>query len=182
MRLTLLLLILVGLNHQTLHACKCDVKDDIKAHFEGTEVIVHGKVISKEYVDFGQSLTAKGLDLVCESYENNIEVLDFLDKDFLIKVELEVIETYKGQELPKRISVYTARTSGACGYLTFETGKEYQIFLSTTCYFNFQFKKANLNKSHYNGLWTNRCTRTDEFDSTEDRELKKLSTAKNRLK
>ncbi len=174
MRLTLILLILVGLNHHTLLACKCDVKDDIEAHFEGTEVIVHGKVISKEFVDFGHSLTAKGLDLVCESYENDFEVLGFMDKEFLIKVELEVIETYKGQKLPKRISVYTARTSGACGYLTFETGKEYQIYLSTTCYFEFQIKKANLNKSHYNGLWTNRCTRTREFDSAEDGELKRL--------
>ncbi|WP_418502445.1 hypothetical protein [Flagellimonas sp.] len=174
MRLTLILLILVGLNHHTLLACKCDVKDEIEAHFEGTEVIVHGKVISKEFVDFGHSLTAKGLHLVCESYENDIEVLGFMDKEFLIKVELEVIETYKGQKLPKRISVYTARTSGACGYLKFEMGKEYQIYLSSTCYFNLKFKNANLNKSHYNGLWTNRCTRTREFDPAEDRELKKL--------
>ncbi len=174
MRKTLLLLFLIGLNHQSLFACKCDVNNSVETSYNETEVIVHGKVISKEFVDFGQSLTGKGNDLVCESYQNDTEILDFLEKDYLIKIKLEIIELYKGQALPKIITVYTSRMSAACGFLEFEIGKEFQIYLSSSCHFNFKFKKANLDKSHYNGLWTNRCTRTRKFDLSEDRELKKL--------
>jgi hypothetical protein len=157
-----------------LFACKCDVSDDIKAIYKNSEIIVHGKVISKEFVALSQSFTGKGMELVCNSYKSDTQILDLLETEFLIKVELEVIETYKGKGLPKMITVYTSRFSASCGYLAFEIGNEYQIYLSSNCYFNFKFKKANLGKRHYNGFWTSRCTRNRVFDLAEDGELKKL--------
>lgn len=174
MRRIILISFLIGLTYQNLIACKCDFSDDIEKSYNDSETIVHGKVISKEFVNVSQSLTGKGLELVCDSYKTDNRILEFLETEFLIKIKLEVIQKYKGESLSKIITTYTAKTTGACGFLSFEIGKEYQVYLSSMCYFDHQFKKANLDKNHYNGFWTNVCTRTKEFDWTEDRKLKEL--------
>lgn len=174
MRRAYFIILFFGLTYQTLLACKCNVNDDTKAGFESSEIIVHGKVINKEFVTFSSSFTGKGMELVCESYINDAQIQDFLEREFLIKVEVEVIEIYKGERIPKIISIYTARTTAACGFLEFEIEREYQIYLFSTSYFDHNFKNVSLDKNLYNGFWTNRCTRTRSFDSMEDRKLKNL--------
>ncbi len=170
--ITLLLLMTLGINQ--IFACQCELKDDIKAEYSSTEVIVHAKVLSKEIVTFANTLTEDGLIKVKSKYQDETEKLEFLKKDWIIKVEMEILSIYKGKGLSKKIVVYTSRLAATCGYLDFMIGQEFQIYLSSDCYFGFIFKKADLKNKDYNGYWTNRCTRTKAFDLNEDKELKKL--------
>lgn len=174
MQRSIILLILFGVTNQFVLACKCDTKDDIKTHYTDTEVIIHGKVLSEEYVTFSSTLKREGLELVSESYRNNTGKLDFLKKVWIVKTEIEIIESYKGNSFPKTIIVYTSRFSASCGYLNFKVGEEFQVYLSPTSYFDYRYKKTNLEAKDYIGYWTNMCTRTREFDIEEDKQLKSL--------
>ncbi|WP_350290810.1 hypothetical protein [uncultured Croceitalea sp.] len=93
MRKFIILFIIFGTTSQFALACRCNTKDDIKAHYKNTEVIIHGKVLSKKIVTFSSTLNIKGLELVSESYKNNTEKLGFLEKDWIIKIEVEIIES-----------------------------------------------------------------------------------------
>ena len=46
-------------DYQSVFACKCELIDDIKTEFNSTDVIVRGKVISKENVTFISTLNKK---------------------------------------------------------------------------------------------------------------------------
>lgn len=161
-------------DYQSVFACKCESIDDIKTEFNSTDVIVRGKVISKEYVTFISTLNKKGLKKINSNNALDNDKKEFLKNEDILRIEIEVLYTYKGKRLRKNIIIYTNRYSGACGYKDFKVGEEYQVYLSKDCYFGFNYKKANLDASSYNGFWTNICTRTKQFSLEEDKELKKL--------
>jgi hypothetical protein len=157
-----------------MFACKCEHVDNIKTDYSTTDKIIHAKVISKEFVNFSSTLNESGVKLIKSAYSSEKEKLAFLKNDWIIKVEMEIISIYKGKKLTKNIIVYTSRLSATCGYLNFEVGQEYQVYLSNKCYFDNLFKNAGLKSKNYNGYWTNICTRTKPFDLEEDKNLKKL--------
>lgn len=161
-------------SYQPIFACKCESVDDIKTEFKSTDVVVHGKVISKKYVTFMNTLNKKGLKKI-----NSKNVLDKDKKELLknkniLKIKIEVLYTYKGKRLKKNIFIYTSRNSATCGYKDFKVGQEYQVYLSKKCYFAFIYKNADLDSSSYNSYWTNVCTRTKHFSLEEDEKLKTL--------
>ena len=159
---------------QSIFACKCESIDDIKDEFNATDVIVYGKVISKEYVTFSSTLNKKGLRRINSKNTLEEERQDSLYSKDILKIGMEILYTYKGKKIKKKIIIYTSRLSGACGYRGFNLGEEYQVYLSKNCYFGFIYKNASLDNSSYNGYWTNICTRTSQFSSEEDRNLKSL--------
>ncbi|WP_396161525.1 hypothetical protein [Flavobacterium sp.] len=161
-------------DYQSVFACKCESIDDIKTEFNSTDVVVRGKVISKEYVAFISTLNKKGLKKINSNNALDIDKKQLLKNNDILKIGIELLYTYKGKRLKKNIFIYTSRHSGACGYIDFKVGQEYQVYLSKDCYFGFNHKHANLDASSYNGFWTNICTRTKQFSSEEDKQLKKL--------
>ncbi len=161
-------------DYQSVFACKCESIDDIKTEFNSTDVVVRGKVISKEYVAFISTLNKKGLKKINSNNALDKDKKQLLKNNDILKIGIELLYTYKGKRLKKNIFIYTSRHSGACGYIDFKFGQEYQVYLSKDCYFGFNHKHANLDASSYNGFWTNICTRTKQFSSEEDKQLKKL--------
>ena len=157
-----------------MFACKCEYVDDIKTEYSTTDKIIHAKVISKEFVSFSSALNKNGVKLIKSTYSSEKEIIEFIEKDWIIKMEMEILSVYKGKKLSKNITVYTSRHSATCGYLNFKVGEEYQVYLSNKCYFDNLFKNAGLKSKNYNGYWTNICTRTKPFDLEEDKNLKKL--------
>lgn len=158
--------------YQSVFACKCESNDDIKTEFKLTEIVVHGKVISKEYVTFTSTLNKKGLKKINSKKELDSDNLDLFKNQDILKIEMQILYTYKGKRLKKNIFIYTSRHSAACGYKDFKLGQEYQVYLSKNCDFGFIYKNANLDASSYNGYWTNICTRTKQFSYEEDKQLK----------
>jgi hypothetical protein len=159
-------------SYQPIFACKCESIDDIKLEFKQTDVVVHGKVISKEYVTFSSTLNKRGLKKINSKNALDKDEKEFLKNEDILKIEIEVLYTYKGKRIKKNIFIYTNRHSSACGYMDFKVGQEYQVYLSKDCYFGFVYKNANLDASSYNGYWTNVCSRTKHFSLEEDLMLK----------
>ena len=159
---------------QSVFACKCESSNDIKSEFNSTDVVVRGKVISKQNVTFTSTLNKKGLERNNSENLLNEDEKNLLKNEDILKIEMEILYIYKGKKLKKNIFIYTSRFSGACGYKAFEIGKEYQVYLSNECYLRFYNKKLNLDMSSYNGYWTNNCTRTKQFSLEEDKILKNL--------
>ena len=161
-------------SYQPVFACKCESIDDIKSEFKSTDVVVHGKVISKEHVTFTSTLNKKGLKKINSKNVLDKDKREILKNPDILKIEMKILYIYKGKRLKKSIFIYTSRHSAACGYKDFKVGQEYQVYLSKDCYFGFVYKNANLDSSSYNGYWTNVCTRTKDFSLEEDNELKKM--------
>lgn len=169
-----LIFVFCSLVYWCSYSCSCNTSYDIAENYEHSGEVIYGKILSKKIVNFSNSLTGKGKELVCESYETDFDKLKFLEEFLLIKVEIELIQSYKNKELPKEITVYTTTNSASCGYLEFEIGKEFHVFMSSASYLNFKFKQANLSNSHYNGYWTNHCSMTGVFDLKNHNTLKQL--------
>jgi hypothetical protein len=160
------------------YACKCESIDDIKKEFDLTDIIVHAKVISKENVTFLSTLKRNAKKRIINAYKYDKEKFDLINGDYFVKIELEVLHIYKGDKIKKQITIYTSRMSANCGYKNFEVGKEFQVFLSKNCYFDFSFKNADIKTKDYKGNWTNVCTRTGTFNLEDAKTLKLLGLEK----
>lgn len=105
------LLFLFVLSNHFVFACKCNRTDDIKEDYSLTDVIVHAKVIKKEFVTFSSTLNKNGLKKITSKYDSDKDRLEYLEKDWVIKIEMQILYAYKGKKLSKNITVYTSRLS-----------------------------------------------------------------------
>lgn len=174
MRILLTLLFFLTFGVHTAKACKTQGPDDVKTEFKGTEVIVHGKVLSKKIVSYASTLSTEKLDMIREKYKSDSQKLTFLNSESIIKVELEIIESYRGNKLKNKIVVYTSRFGASCGFRRFKIGGDFQVYLSTKNQMEFLFAKASSGTKDNLGLWTNHCTWTKGFDKSEHEELCEL--------
>ncbi len=167
MRILLTLLFFLTIGVPTAKACRC-VVGDVKTEFNRTDVIVHGKVLSKTIVSYSNTLTTEKLKAFREEYKSDSLKLATLDSESLIKIELEVIELYKGKKLNKKIVVYTHWSSTACGFTGFKVGDEFLTYM----YFKPAHESDETNSNQE--LWTNSCMRTKKFDKSEHEKLCEL--------
>lgn len=181
MKLKLILLAFLTLGIYTANACSCQSSDDLQDEYKWISTIVHGKVLTKSYVSYESTLTTERLKLIQKEYESDYQKLNALKLESIIKVELEVYHIYKGTGIKDKIVIYTSRHGASCGYLDFEIGKEFIIYLSPKSYLDVFYKVPgeNLRKVENNeAFWTNQCRRTRMFDKKEDKELRSLRTTK----
>lgn len=174
MKISVLSLIFLVLNVFHAHACKCKSPNSIKEAYNNTEVIVHGKVVTKEYILLSEFYTNQEIKRIEGEYASKPERLQALNLE-LIKIELEAKKTYKGSKIPNIVTIYTARNRASCGYPVFEEGQEFIGFLSENNYMDFLFKDAKVSAKRDNIFWTNQCTLTSLFDTKMDAELSALS-------
>ncbi|WP_282144522.1 hypothetical protein [Cellulophaga baltica] len=174
MRVLLTLIFFLTIGIHTAKACKCQGVNDVQTEFEGTEVIVHAKVLSKSIVSYASTLSTDKINAIREKYKSDSQKLAFLESESIIKVELEIIESYKGNDLKNKITVYTSRTGASCGFLAFKVDEDFLIYLSQKSQMEFMFAKASDGTKDGLGLWTNNCTRTKGFDKSEHEKLCKL--------
>lgn len=155
-----------------VYACKCDGSGSIKTSFTSAEGVVYGKVISKTLVPFTSTLRADKIEEIKIALKDNEQKLALLEM-LIVKVELALVEKYKGVSYSDTISFYTTMNGASCGY-KFEVGQSYIVY----------FSKSNLNFLFDSGsggdirkekiYWTNNCTRTSLFSKTEAAELRAL--------
>lgn len=165
-------LILFGISNSL--ACRCEDPGSVDESFNHSDAVFHGKVINKSYVSFGESIAKESADSIRQKLDENKQRL--FDSDFIVKVDFEIINSFKGNFFHDTIVIYTTRTSASCGYGAFEIGKEYLVYGSIKSYAfvtfiknadSFKFEKENT-------YWTNHCTRTDEYNYGEAKYLEKL--------
>lgn len=170
---TLLLFGLVG----EIYACKCDGTGTVKSSFQSSDAIISGRVLSKEIVSYSQTINPDSVSAIKSRLKDDKQKLQFFEMSYVVKVEFETVEKYKGTILHDTVTIYTAMNSASCGY-TFDVGKFYIVYASRKSYLDFMFlNRVDRDKGLEieNTYWTNICTRTTEYNNLEADELRALN-------
>lgn len=139
----ILILILLLFSYSEMEACKCAPSENLKSEFDGTEIVVRGKVVGKK----------------------------ILEENHLLKVEFVIEHIYKVTYIQEKIVIYTPKSSAACGYLEFEIGKDFIVFLSQKKELAYKFK---INSGKENLFWTTHCTWTSQYNESLHSEISEL--------
>ena len=138
--------------------------------------MVSGQVLSKELVPFSQTIRPDSVSAIKERLKDDKQNLQFFEMSYIFKIDLAIVERYKGTDLRATVTIYTPMHSASCGY-KFELGKSYIVYASKNS-LGFMFRdKVDLSNGSQkeNTYWTNHCSRTTEYNSTEAEELRLLS-------
>ena len=172
-KITILALLLFVLISQKATACSCVGESTVLGGYKSADIVVTGEIISietewlpdstriKEMVDLG--FPADSLDKRLIGY-------------YLKKVLVKVNNVYKGNSITDTLTIYTGMGGGDCGF-RFTERQKHVIYGVTDSYFGDFFKDQKLTDGQ-NIYWTNICTRTQEHNRMEIKELEKLSSKK----
>lgn len=154
-------------------ACKCYESGTVKESVEKSDVVVHGKVVSRSYVTYRETIELGQGDSLNAILQGTINEL--FNSKAILKIVLEVKNTYKGLISTDTITIYTPRSSSACGFTGFREGEEYIIYGGNSGNYDLFFSEETTKISTKPGTyWTNQCTRTTEYNEQEARELELL--------
>lgn len=175
MKATLTLTTLVLIVCVQTYACKCNGPGSVKDGFKNHSLVVYGKVIRLDTVTLSETLEQADAREVVERLKKDQQQLKFFKMTYVLKVELEIIEAYKGESLRKSVVIFTPLRSASCGYW-FEKAKEYIVYASPHNFLSFIFREEDTAKPYKkeNAFWTNHCTRTAMYSQAEDDQLKIL--------
>jgi hypothetical protein len=169
------LILLFSLIVDPIYACRCDSKTVAEA-FRITPYIFYGKVIRKEIVSLEETMKPEQVDVIKQRLKKAKRSLEFIESNYITKVEIEVKEVFKGDSSKRRATIYTTTGGGSCGYNKFEIGKEYVVygFPKSQAFFSFLTQGWDETIEREGTFWTNHCTRTTFYTSIEASSLRKL--------
>lgn len=174
MKIKLAIALIFGLSGPLL-ACKCNDPGTVKESFDIMPVIISGQVIKREIVSFAETIQTDKIGEIEQNLKSDTQRLNWLRANFVFKIQLSVKEKFKGMNIPDTVTIYTTITGASCGY-KFEEGNEYIIYGNMKGFYSVflmeQDRKKRIEKEHT--YWTNHCTRTRPYDSSEAEELRSL--------
>jgi hypothetical protein len=176
MRLKLILTTIVLGLHVYSYACKCGGPGTVEESYKSTDLIVYGRVITKDTVVLSETIKNEDVKKIKDGLKDDKQKLQQFEMTYVVKVELEIIENFKGEIHQKTVVIYTPLLSATCGF-RFEKGKDYIIYASKRNFLTFLFQKENENKrfENENTFWTTHCMRTTEYVKLEADELRALN-------
>ncbi len=143
-------------------ACICNSKSSIEMSFEKSNLVVHARVLSKEFINYSETLLPNWSDSLVKWSKDKGQLLDLSTiAPNVIRVKVLVLKSYKNQTHLDTLTIFTPRSSSSCGIASFEVNKDYVIFNGSDQFKFFEFKnyyKENVQLK--NTFWTNQCTRT----------------------
>jgi hypothetical protein len=150
----------------SLNACDCNSVKSIENSFENSSLVVHGRIISKEFITYSETLRTNWSDSLTKWAKDKGQLLDLSTiSQNIILVKVHVLRSYKNQTRLDTLTIFTPRNSSNCGFNSFEVGKEYIIFNSPDIFKINEFKNFyNEQVQQINTLWTNQCTSTIEHN------------------
>ena len=175
MKRILFLLLLTVLSNDLVLACRCGSWANLEEAFTHTSLVVHGKVRSKTYISFAETIQPEKLTAFRESLAGNQQKLQMLNSKFVIRIDLEVINLLKGNLSARNLTIYTTRTGSSCGYLYFEEGQEFVVFGHAKSQTYLHFPNSLTDIERPNTYWTNQCTATHPANGTDLQYLQQLS-------
>ena len=157
------------------YACKCGGPGTVQESFESTELIVHGKVIKKDTVRFSETIKEEDISEVRARLKEDGQMLRMFDMTYVLKLELEIIENYKGGDIRRTVILYTPLLSASCGF-RFQKDKQYIVYASSKNFMNFLVQNKGESERHEkeDTFSTTHCTRTTEYIKLEADELRTL--------
>ena len=153
------------------YACSCIGESSVKGGIKQSDIVVSGKIISKEQVTLFDSTVAKLFG------NDSLEMKGFPYELVVAKYQLVVTNKFKGKITSDTIEIYTGLGGGDCG-VRFRVGEEYIVYGNDETYMgqvnnDWPFPKGK------NIYWTNICTRTMIKNNHEIFEIEKVVGKKN---
>jgi hypothetical protein len=175
MKFKLFLVILIFGFAGKVYACKCGGPGTVQESFKGTELIVYGKVIRKDTVRLSETIKEELVSEIREGLKEDKQLLQLFDMTYVLQLELEIKEKYKGLNHRRTIIIYTPLLSASCGF-RFQMDDHYIVYASSKNFMRFLFQNRDGSKRHEKGdtFWTTHCTRTTEYLKSEADELRTL--------
>jgi hypothetical protein len=176
MRLIFFLFLGWLLTTYTAKACKCDDPLSVEESYANSQLVVVGKIVGKSIVSLAESMNQQKL----LAFEKELDRWSqkMLNERLLVKIELEVIQLFKGKAKSNKIIVYTAISSASCGfgYQGFEEGQSYIIYGYDQSYLYAFLKNQQKSKGLENPgtYWTDHCTRTGQAFQERIAELERI--------
>lgn len=167
--LTILGILLFGLTSNTVFACSCIGESTVEGAYKSSDIVISGQVISttEEYLPDSASIKEMiALGIPADKLDKRLN--GYYLKNVLIKVD----RVFKGQTTSDTLTIYTGMGGGDCGY-RFKAGQKYIIYGDTKSYLADFSKNQDLPKGR-NIYWTNICTRTQEHNRNEIKDLEKI--------
>ncbi len=145
-------------------ACDCQTSSSIEKSFEQSRFVIHGKILSKEFITYSETLLSNWSDSLMKWAKDKGQLLDLATiTPNVIRVKVLVLKAYKNQSNLDTLTIFTPRSSANCGFNDFEVDKEFVIFNGSDLFKSSEFKtylKENVQLE--NTFWTNQCTRTSK--------------------
>lgn len=167
--LTIIGVLVFGLSSNTIFACSCVGESTVEDAYNSSDIVVSGQVISTkdEYItDSARIKEMIALGISVDKVDKRLN--GFSLKKVLIKIDT----VFKGPATSDTLIIYTGVGGGDCGY-RFKAGQKYVIYGDAKSYFA-DFSKNQDFPNGQNVYWTNICTRTQEYNRTEIKELEKI--------
>ncbi len=172
MKRILILLVVLNIGNYGL-ACSCQDPGTVEQGFEYSDMVVHGTVLNRSYVTYRETMKWQKGDSLNEILTDRKN--DRFNSELILKIELQLCKSYKGEMVSDTIVIYTGRSSAACGFSWFEEGEDYIIYGTSASYtYGFFTYEDGLEKD--GTFWTNHCMRTTEYNVQEAKELEALLT------
>jgi hypothetical protein len=145
-------------------ACDCKPTSSIEKSFEKSNLVVHARVLSKEFIQYAETLLPNWSDSLAKWAKEKGQLLDLSTiAPNVIRIKVLVLKSYKNQSHFDTLTIFTPRSSASCGFNAFEIGKEFLVFNGSDLFKSSEFKNYNNeNVQLKNTFWTNQCTRTAE--------------------
>jgi CRISPR/Cas system-associated exonuclease Cas4 (RecB family) len=118
------------------YACKCGGPGTVQESFERTELISLRKSIKQRHYSISETLNEEGVAEVREGLKEDTQILQLFDNTYVLELELEIIEKYKGGHLWRTLIIYAPLLSASCRF-RFQNDKHYIVYASSKNFMNF---------------------------------------------
>lgn len=157
-------------------ACKCNEPPSIQDAYQGASIVLHGKILSQEFVSILESIAKAQHPIAKENFKKINHGMQSLENEILIKVTVEILQCYKGKLASDTVEIFTARKGAACGFIWFEVGAEFIIYGHEESYlYNNSILESLKDLEKKNTYWTHHCTRTTIYGIEEATALEKMA-------
>ena len=153
----------------SIFACDCKTSSSIEKSFENSRLVIYGKVLSKEFITYSETLLPNWSDSIVKWAKDKGQLLDLSTiNPNVTRVKVLVLKAYKNLSHFDTLTIFTPRSSASCGFNAFEVGKEFLVFSGSDLFKSSEFKNyINENVQLKNTSWTNQCTRTREANQVD---------------
>lgn len=150
-------------------ACDCKMNQSIEKALENSKLVIHARVLSKEFINYSETLLPQWADTLTKRAKDKSQLLDVsIITPNVTKIKVLVIKNFKHKTGFDTLEIFTPRSGALCGFNKFEVGKEFIIFNDIDLFKQEQLREfAAIDVQLNNTFWTSRCTRTVESNQSD---------------
>ena len=147
------------------YACSCEGEGTVAGSVKSTDIVFSGQVVSSTLTTNYDSL---GIIVSGDTNYSYFELLKFPTAVVKIKVD----RMYKGQLVTDTLTILTPPNDASCG-VDFQVGQRYIVYATI---FDEMLMTDKVKRRTFDNktFWTNRCTRTQNWNTTEENEIIKV--------